>query len=207
MKYFLRNALRTSLDYLIVLVIFLVFLYTFIAITGEHFTKWLPFYSAINFLILFFILYGDYRQLAIREKRPQYDIKTYPLKGVPLGLVGCVPIVALFIILSVIKTDDELLARLMEIAIDGVLGPLYFIANAIGNSPYAYAVAILMVPVIVTLGYLAGYYDFSLRNALSGKKEVNSKDKAFKPSPWNPSVEQQEKKKNQKQKQKQRYGN
>ena len=206
MKYFLRNALRTSLDYLIVLVIFLVFLYTFIAITGEHFTKWLPFYSAINFLILFFILYGDYRQLAIREKRPQYEIKTYPLKGVPLGLVGCVPIVALFIILSVIKTDDELLARLMEIAIDGVLGPLYFIANAIGNSPYAYAVAILMVPVIVTLGYLAGYYDFSLRNALSGKKEVNSKDKAFKPSPGIPPLNNRKEEKS-KQKQKQRYGN
>lgn len=200
MKYFLKSALKTSINYFIVLVIFLIFLYTFIAIAGDNFTKWLPVYSALNFLFLFFILYTDYKLLAVKEKRPQYEIKSYPLKGVFLGLVGSIPIVAIFIVLSAFKTENELLARLIELAIDGILGPLYFIIRAIGGTPAAYAVAIFTVPAIVTLGYLAGYYNFSLRQALGRKNDTNLKvDKAFKPSPWNPSVEQKPKKK-------QRYG-
>lgn len=200
-KYFLRKALKTSIDYLVVLLIFLVFLYTFVAITGGKFTGWFPVYSIVNFIILFFILYSDYKQLAAKEKKPQYGLKSYPIKGLYLGIVGFIPMVVVFFILLMINIQDEALAKLMNLFADGVLGPVYFIVQAGGGTVVAYAAAILAVPAIVTLGYLAGYYDFSIRGGLGKKKETVSKvDKAFEPSPWNPTVTATEKTKKKKRK-------
>ncbi len=194
MKYFVRKALKTSADYVIVLIIYVVFLYTFVAITGDKFYNWLPVYSAVSFLLLFLILYNDFKMLAMKERRPQYNLNPYRLKGLYMGVLGFLPIVIAVTVLFSIRFEDELSARLAELVAKGILGPVYFILRAGGETFLTYACAMFTVPAIAALGYLAGYYNFSIRKLFGGKKETTSGvDKAYEPSPWNPAVKKNDK--------------
>lgn len=194
MKYFVRKALKTSVDYAIVLVIYVIFLYTFVAITGDKFYNWLPVYSVVNFLLLFLILYNDYKMLAMKERKPQYNLNPYRLKGFYMGVLGFLPVVIAVTVLFSIRFEDELAARLAELVAKGFLGPVYFILRAGGETFLTYAGAMFTVPAIAALGYLAGYHNFSIRNLFGKKKETTSSvDKAYEPSPWNPAAKKKDK--------------
>ena len=98
MKDYIKNGFRVFVDYLISLVIFGVVLYTFLAITKDNYSKWIPVYSFLNFLLLYFMVYSDLKKLAIKEKRPQYNLKPYPLKGLILGFIGFLPLIIIHLL-------------------------------------------------------------------------------------------------------------
>ncbi len=189
MKQLIKGGAKILYDYAMVLILFIVFLYPFIGIAGENFITWLPLYSILLFLFMFFLIYNDMKTLAKKEVKPQYELNPYPLKGLVYGLLSIIPISIIAFVLSQLRFEDRVVDRLRELAIDGLLGPVYFIIAWMNNSIIGYILAILVIPVLAMLGYLAGYYGIEIMSKIFKKKTV-VQEKAFTKSPWNPTVNQ-----------------
>lgn len=194
MKEYIKGGLKVLSNYTIALIFFVIFLYTFIVITGDNFVNWLHYYSFVIFLLLFAIIYSDFSRLGKKEKRPQYGIKAYPVKGLVYGLIGFSPIILIEAIYPFIKFDDEILIRIKEIILDVILGPVYFVLRTGNKSVISYICASLIVPVIAMLSYMAGYYGFKLRDYIKPKKVETQPETTFKKSPWNPTLNEPAKK-------------
>jgi hypothetical protein len=107
------------------------------------------------------IIYADLKQLAMKEKRPQYNLKPYPLKGLVLGLIGFSPFIILTLVYPLINFNNEIYDNVKRLIFNAILGPVYFIAKMGKGSYAAYIVASLVVPIISMLSYMAGYYGFN----------------------------------------------
>lgn len=186
MKNHIKGGVKILAGYLITLLIFIVFLYTFISITKDNFVKWMPVYSFIFFLLLYLFTYSDMKRLALKEKKPQYELNPYPVKGLVLGLIGFLPIALIEIVYPFIVHENETVMRFVELAIMAILGPLYWILKLFDKTFLGYAAASLAVPFIAMFGYLAGYYGFDFTKYF--KKTRVEKPMEFKKSPWNPTV-------------------
>lgn len=205
LKNHVKSGLKVFGNYVAALLIYVILLYTFMAITGESFTTWLPLYSIIMFLIMAMMLYTDLWHLAVKEKRPQYNLNPYPLKGLVVGLIGVVPLVLITVLEHLITFNDEVFNTLKTRITDGVLlGPLYFIIALLGKTTLSYAVALLAVPLLSMLGYMLGHYDIQIRRKLGLKKEVVY-EKKQELSPWNPARKLDDEGKKRKSKNKKRY--
>ncbi|MDD4188506.1 MAG: hypothetical protein PHX37_00270, partial [Eubacteriales bacterium] len=67
MKYFISKSIKASLDYLIAFVLFVIFLFVVIIAAGENFSKWIPAYSILVFILLSRLLYIDFRKVGAAE--------------------------------------------------------------------------------------------------------------------------------------------
>jgi len=172
-KTFLKNSLKIVFDYGIVLIIFGVFIATVIGLAKSNFERWIGLYSFTIFLLMFFMIYNDMKDLAIKEKRPQYNINPKPFKGVFYGLVAIVPFLLILLAYPFINVPKEfviLKLRLMQ----GFAGPLYWLAKWISGEYWSYIVAFFVIPVISMLGYWAGYREFYFASRL--KALIKKKD-------------------------------
>lgn len=168
MKDYLKGALRVVTNYSISLLLFALFFLTLY--------KYLFVYSLIIFLILFLFIYLDMWKLATKEKRPQYGIKNYPLKGLIYGLIGFSPFVLISLIIPLIPLQTAMVdvGRLKHVAVNTVLSPLFWAIKWGNEQTYAYIISYFIVPVISMLGYMAGHYGFELHTFLrGGNKKVN----------------------------------
>jgi hypothetical protein len=175
MKDYIKSGLRVFTDYLISLVIFVVFLYVFLAITKDNYSKWMPLYSFLNFLLLYSMLYSDLRKLAIKEKRPQYNLNPYPMKGLILGLIGFLPLIIIQAIYPFIVFDDPVVNRIKELVLKTLLGPVYFMVRLVGGTAIAYVVASLVVPLVSMFAYMAGFYGFQFKKRKTKPVANNNK--------------------------------
>lgn len=189
MKQYLRTGGKILYDYAMSLIIFIVFLYPFIGLAKENLYKWLPLYCIIIFLFTFFLIYSDMKALAIKEKKPQYELKPYPMKGLVYGLVASIPVIIVTGVLSLLHFEDSVVDRIIHIVINTLLGPMYFIIGWMKESVFGYAAAILVIPILAMLGYLAGHFDINILKTIFKKKNV-VQEKGFTKSPWNPTVDQ-----------------
>jgi len=189
---YIKGGLKVLVGYLISLLIFVIFLYMFLSISKDNFYKWLPVYSFVLFLLMFAILYSDIKKLAVKEKRPQYGLKPYPLKGLVLGLIGFSPVIVLELVYPLISFDSDTLNKIKELVINTIMGPLYFAVRLAGGTTLAYAAASLIVPVIAMLAYLAGYHGVQ-PGKMFKRKQPQPSEKTFQKSPWNPSVKEKKK--------------
>lgn len=194
MKTYIRKGARLIYDYAMAMIVFAVFLYPFMGITKDAFNNWLPLYSALLFLFMLFLIYGDMKDLAIKEKKPQYGYTHYPLKGLVYGLISIIPITLITAVFTFIHFSDDVAERIKHVGINTLLGPLYFIIRWQNEAIWSYFAAILTIPVIAALGYLAGHYGFDL---IKRKKEPEQQ-KGFTKSPWNPTLTDSEPKKKKK---------
>jgi hypothetical protein len=183
---YIRNGARILYNYVLSLILFVVFVYIFITIAGNNFGNLLPLYSFIIFLFTFFIIYSETRRLALKEKKPQNGLNPYPVKGLVYGAIGFLPIAVLEVVSVFITFGSEFGNNLKNIALNTIMGPLFFIIKPLGEKPLGYAAASLIIPVVSMLGYMAGYYGFSVMKSLK-KEDKKPKAKAFEKSPWNPS--------------------
>lgn len=181
---YIRNGAKILFNYFMALVVFLIFIYVFISITKDNFGKYLPLYSILIFLLMFLIVYSDMKIIAVKEKKPQNEMNPYPLKGLVYGLIGAVPIALITGIVSVISFGNQY-DRIKHLAINSLLGPMFFLVKWLNESPAGYAAGILLLPLTAMLGYLAGYYGINIMSKLKKKKAVA--EKGFTKSPWNPS--------------------
>lgn len=186
MKDWIKGGVKVLVGYAIGLLIFVVFIYVFLSITGTSFNAWLPLYSILLFLLTFAIIYSDMKKLAIKEKKPQYELHPFPLKGLVYGLIGFFPIALLETVFALIRFGTEFAERVKHIGINTMMGPLYFIIRFAGESVPGYIAATLVIPVVAMFGYLAGYYGFELGKHF--KKTPPPVQKEFKKSPWNPTT-------------------
>ncbi|HOQ08146.1 MAG TPA: hypothetical protein PK127_07230 [Clostridiales bacterium] len=189
MKKYINKSLRVLYTYLVADLVFIVFLYPLLGLTKtrEAFLAWLPWYSILMFIFLFYMIYVDQKELAIKEKKPIYNLKPNPLRGMVYGLIGAVPLAVVTAVLKLlVRFQDELAENIKRVVLNGLFGPLIFVVKWCNDAAFSYFAAILLVPVVTALGYLAGYYGFSIREKIFGKKPVQ--EKGFTKSPWNPSL-------------------
>lgn len=198
LKNHIKGSLKVLGNYASALLIYVILLYTFIAITGEKFNKWLPLYSLIMFLLMVLMLYADLWQMAAKEKRPQYELNPYPLKGLVIGLIGFSPFIAIQIASYLVSFEEPVINNLIRAIIDNILfGPLYFCANLFKDTLWSNIISLSIIPILSMLAYLAGHYGFEIRKTLGLKKEITYERKQ-ELSPWNPArqeVKQSKKKK------------
>lgn len=186
MKNYIKNGAKVLYNYALTLIVFAIFIYIFISAAGANFGNYLPYYSFGVFLLAFFIIYSDMKRLALKEKRPQYDLDPYPLKGFVYGLIGVIPIALVEIVSVFMVFDAEFANNIKRIALHSLMGPLFFIIRIFGKQPLGYILATLAIPVVSMLGYLAGYYSFDIIRRIK-KEDKKLTTKGFEKSPWNPS--------------------
>lgn len=193
MKQYLKTGGKILYDYTMSLIIFVVFLYPFIGLAKENIYTWLPLYCIIVFLFTFFLIYSDMKALSIKEKKPQYELNPYPLKGLVYGLVAIIPVAVVAGVLSLLHFEDSVIDRIRHVSVNILLGPMYFIIGLMKESFLGYTIAILMIAILAMLGYLAGYFGINIFKIIFRKKDV-IQEKGFTKSPWNPTVAQKKKK-------------
>ena len=197
MKQYFRTGGKILYDYVMSLVIFIVFLYPFIGLAKENIYTWLPLYCIIVFLFTFFLIYFDMKDLAIKEKKPQYKLNPYPLKGLIYGLVAIIPVAVAAGVLSLLHFENSVADRIRHLSVNILLGPMYFIIGWMKESFFGYVIAILVIPILAMLGYLAGHFGINIFRTIFKKKEV-VQEKGFTKSPWNPTIDQKKTGKNKK---------
>ncbi|HHW47562.1 MAG TPA: hypothetical protein GXX14_02965 [Clostridiaceae bacterium] len=175
MKEYIKSGFRVFIDYIISLVVFVVFLYMFLAITKDNYSKWIPLYSFLNFLLLYAMLYSDLKKLAVKEKRPQYNLNPYPMKGLIIGLIGFLPLIVIQLIYPLILLNDPVANRIKELALKTLMGPVYFVVRLAGGTTIGYVAASLVVPIVSMFAYMAGFYGFQFRKPKTRPAAKNKK--------------------------------
>jgi len=186
----IKGGLKILFDYTVSMLVFGVFFITFVGILKDNYYAWLPVYSFVMFLLVYALVYSDVKRIAIKEKKPQYNLKPYPLKGLVLGIIGFLPYILIELLTVIITFQDEFLNNLEHKLLNGFLGPLYFIIRLGKSTTQAYVIASLVVPFIAMIAYLAGYYGFEAGKLFKkfSKKQPQDTGPKFTKSPWNPTV-------------------
>ena len=161
MKYFIKSALTTLKDYMIVDVIFVAFLAVIFGIGKDNLIIWIQGYSFALFLLMLLpILYADNHKLAVKEKRPQYDLHPYPMKGFVYALISMIPFVVIGVLYPILTFSEPLFERMKHLIFNCLIGPVYWIAKLGNESTIAYILALAVIPVISGFSYLAGNLGF-----------------------------------------------
>jgi len=189
MKIYIKNGVRVLYDYIVALIFFMIFIYPFMVLTKDSFNSLLTWYSLLFFLFAFFLIYAEMKEAGIKEKNPHYEYSHYPLKGLVYGLIGVIPIALVTGIFTFIHFSSDIAERIKHVGINAFLGPLYFMIRWMKEAVPAYFAAILVIPVIAALGYLAGYFGIDITGKIF-KKQPQEQQKGFTKSPWNPTLNQ-----------------
>ena len=186
MKMYIKNGMKVLVNYSASLVLFLIFLYPFIGLAKDNIYNWLPWYSALFFILAYLLIYTDMKYLAIKEKKPQYELKPYPFKGAVYGIIGVIPISVLVLVGSLLHFDNSAVDRIRHILVNVILGPLYFVYGMLHESVIGYIVSILLLALTAALGYLAGFYGINILGMVF-KRKGTVQERTFTKSPWNPT--------------------
>ena len=182
---YIRNSARILYSYALTLILFIVFVYIFITMTGNNFGKLLPLYSLIVFIFSFFIIFSETKRLGLKEKKLLNGLNPYPIKGLVYGIIGFMPVAVLEVVSVFISFGTEFEDHLKHVAVNAIMGPLFFAIKLFDEKPLGYVIASLIIPVVAMLGYMAGYYGFDIK--IFKKADKKPETKGFEKSPWNPS--------------------
>lgn len=175
----LLRGLKVTTNYILMLILFLVFTMPIITIAKDGTQNVMAAFSFLIFLFMFYIIYVDMRVMAFKEKRPQYNINPPQYKGVFYGLIGTLPLILFQVILLMLKLPEDF-QTLKRRLYQGFGGPLYWFSKLLGDEPIHYIISFALIIVIAGLGYFAGYKDFYLlsfiRDKLGIKKKVKNKN-------------------------------
>ncbi|MCX7842235.1 MAG: hypothetical protein N2489_04075 [Clostridia bacterium] len=175
----MRNELKSSLKvftgYLVSLILFVLFIPSILSFGKDNLGPWIFGYSLVIFILMCNIIFADMKKLGDKERRPEYNLKPYPLKGLVVGFMGFLPFILLQIAYPFIKfnlgpIDIE---RLKHVALNTLMGPLYWFIKLGNESAWAYAAAASIVPLIAMAGYMAGIWRFEF--SLFPKRQPKSK--------------------------------
>lgn len=161
----IKRGLKITTDYLITLAMFVIFLSIVLNIAKNNMEVGIFIFSILIFIILFSMIYNNMSDIAFREKRPQYGLNPSPYKGFLYGFIGTLPILVLQLLYYLINFGENF-ATLQRRLLQGVTGPLYWLASLISEETWAYHLVLLVIPVIAGLGYLAGHYEFYITRKL-----------------------------------------
>lgn len=175
MKEYIKSALQTLKVYLLFEIVAVLFILPFY--------KYMFVYSLIVFILFAFAIYAELSDIAKKERRPFMTIKTFPWKGLLIGLLAMIPFMIILPIIQLINFDPKSLnskametlnvGALKETISSGLLLPTYFIAKVLGKGLPAYLASLATFPVFAYIGYLSGYLGFSIRDFLSDNFGIN----------------------------------
>ncbi|NLB77692.1 MAG: hypothetical protein GX796_02275 [Clostridiaceae bacterium] len=172
----IKRGLKVCTDYILAFILFVLFSMPVITGAKENAQNAITYLSVGIFIMLFFNVYVDMRNLAFNEKRPQYNINPPSYKGFLYGLIGIVPLVGVQIVLIMIKLPEEY-TTLHRRIYQGFGGPLYWITRILGDGSVHYLISFVVLIIIAGLGYLAGFNSFYLLNYISQKLGIKKKVK------------------------------
>jgi len=170
----LKRSLRVTADYITAFILFCVLSASVFSLARGETPAFIPWISFATFLILFYLVYVDMRNIGFKENRPQYNLNPSRFKGLLYGAIGVLPV--LIIQLAVLAVNvpegyEGLKRRIFQL----VSGPLYWIAKILGNEAWHYCATLVSVMLMALLGYLAGHCKFYLttwlKTTLGTKKE------------------------------------
>jgi len=167
----IRRGLKITGDYFAVLLIFGIFSSIALSIFKDDLEKGIFVFSILLFLIMFSMIYTSMMDIAIREKRPQYNINPSPYKGFLYGIIGTLPLFLIQMIYYVVVLPEEF-DILKKRVLQAFTGPLYWLAKFISQEAWAYHLVLLVIPVIAGLGYLAGYHGFYILKKLGIQRKM-----------------------------------
>lgn len=173
----IKRSLKVLSNYITALILFCVFSVSVLGLAQGSTPEVIPWISFFVFLILFFAVYVEMRNLGFKENRPQYNLNPKEYKGLLYGTIGILPILLVqLIVLAVNVTEayEGLKRRIFQL----VSGPVYWIARILGNEIYHYCVALVSIIIMAYLGYLAGHHKFYLvvwlKKILGAKRDRRS---------------------------------
>ncbi len=179
----IKRGLRVTGDYFVTLIIFGIFSSIVFSLAKDNLERGVNIFSIVIFLVMFSMIYSNMSNIAFKEKRPQYNINPSPYKGIMYGFIGILP---LFIVqltyywIGLLVHVPEEFFLLKRRILQALTGPLYWLAKLISHEIWAYHVALLVIPLIAGLGYLAGHREFYLSkkikvlNKLKKSKKTNT---------------------------------
>jgi hypothetical protein len=158
-----------------------VFLFTFFLIAPINMKNtylWITIYSIIFFAFLLSFMYKRLRETGYKENRQGEEAEPHPLKGLIYGIMGFLPLMAFEMLYFIIYNpqSDSFWMKIFHIAFRCLFGPLYFIIRGLDYTWFAYIAATMAVPLIAAVSYMAGHYDFALKNV---KDKLDSDDEDF----------------------------
>lgn len=186
MQGFIKKCWKVLLGYILSLMVFGIFSYFFLSVSGSKFNLYLPYFCFVTFLLAYFLIYSDMKKAAQIEKRSPDETKPHPLKGLAYGATAFSPVALLELLSAVIVFNDKLTDHAKHIAVNILMGPLYFMIRIFNESTLGYVLATLIIPLTAMLGYLAGYYKIELFGVK--KASTEQAGEPFKKSPWNPTL-------------------
>ncbi len=172
----LLRGLKVTTGYILTLILFLIFTLPIITIAKDGMENALTIFSFLIFLFLFYTVYVEMRVIALKEKRPQYNINPPAYKGIFYGIIGIIPLTLFQVILLMLKVPEDFLTfkrRLYQ----GFGGPLYWFSKFLGDEPIHYIISFILIIIIAGLGYFAGYKDFYFLNFIRDKLGMKKKAK------------------------------
>jgi len=170
----LKRSLRVTADYITAFILFCVLSASVFSLARGETTVFIPWISFATFLILFYLVYVDMRNIGFKENRPQYNLNPSRFKGLLYGAIGVLPILIVqlaVLVANVPEGYDGLKRRIFQL----VSGPLYWIAKILGNEAWHYCATLVSIVLMALLGYLAGHSKFYLttwlKTVLGTKKD------------------------------------
>jgi len=161
-KNYINGAWTAFKSYVVIEIIFVLFFLPIINFGKDNLGLWVFIYSIIFFILQMFLLYSDLHRLGIKEKKPQYDLNPYPLKGFVFGIISIIPYAVLGLISIFLTLPDPIAERAKHLIINTLIGPVYWIAKLGNESAAAYIISVLSLAIICGLAYLGGNKGFYL---------------------------------------------
>lgn len=171
----IKRGLKIFADYIVALIIFGVFSSVVVSLFKENLETGITVFSVVIFLIMMPVIYTDMRDIAFKEKRPQYNINPPPYKGFLYGVIGTLPILVIQLVYYLVSVPEDFLT-LKRRVLQAFTAPLYWLARLISHDEWAYHVVLLVIPLIAGLGYLAGFYNFYIMKKLKIFEKLKKKD-------------------------------
>ncbi len=176
---FFRHAMKVTVDYFVVLLLFAILSYPVLSMAGENPRTPVSVVSFLLFLALFGLTYRDFFEIAVREKRPQYEIRPGPVRGMLLALLGLMPVWVLQLVTFLLPLGGNEVFRRRILQVLSV--PFYWLGTLLGGWAPLFVALTGMTAVMVFLGYLAGLRDFYLMQRIYKLVGYTPKKRIVKP--------------------------
>ncbi len=171
-----KQGRKITIDYLIFLIIYVVFIPLLISLAKDNFDKWTPVYSIFVCFLMTLVIWSDVYEFAVKEKKPMYKLDPSPHKGILIGLLGFAPFLILGLI-SIVFTDQfaeklNFTPELIDIVNTAFFAPIYFLIAFMGKSIASFVAASLFVPVVCYVAYLLGHKGITKKQIITKVKSL-----------------------------------
>jgi hypothetical protein len=153
-NHYISGSVKVLTNYLIMLLLFIVFLLVGI----NH----LAIYSSVILVLGLFIVYSDFNSLALKERKPGNNTVNYPLKGFLMGFLGFSPIILISLLLNFIDIGSTTGNQIKLAILKVITGPIFGFLSA-------NLLLLLIIPIAAGAAYLSGYYGIGKPKFLNPK--------------------------------------